>query len=1037
MDLAKSLFESRNHEGYVGKDAHTKRELELAIEPDDAEDTFIGEFSQGLTLANSLTPTPGSPFSALTPSMWPQDIIAKQLVPDDPNSQPEYRFDEFGFRVDEEDGPEQNSNKLLGIPFVEDPQHRLQWVAHLEFSHNTEVSDLTWDKVEVRLLRTDKLLTMVQSGIPHSLRPQMWMRMSGALEKKQKSELCYKDIVKMSSNDSLMSSKQIEKDLLHTMPTNACYSHTNSTGIPRLRRILRGIAWLYPEIGYCQGMGMIVASLLLFMEEENAFWIMVTIVEDLLPASYYSSTLLGIQADQRVLRTFITNYLPDTDEMLKNHDIELSLITLHWFLTLFASVVHMKILLRIWDLFFFEGSIVLFQITLSMLKMKEPHLKDLENSAQIFNALSDIPGDIDDVDTLFEVSKQLTNSMNDVMLETYRRRHLAYLMADQGALVGNPEAASNLPKQHLARRQNNSIKSRSVWFEKCYVVCFSLNFIMDDGKRENNKLKRSKTELKNVSIYLQKRNYCPLQIFESTRKQQMTNSTVGLYACPKSSIVPSTIARDVGRSNSVLYSCYNIDPMVIDHNFTKFLIWLREQTKHRSCCLDIEQLTGSLFCHLYLDMIRGGHADRASAFYKCHFSSVENKCNSPLKELINLIGNDNDLNKYKECSKLKDNFRSKKIVVPLSAESLSSLKKFVLENCHVVFLQVLQTWFDFHIITERICKDEEMMTVSSVEYPKDSKFQKLINAIRELEKEPTPIFNVHINFSKRDVSCGLLRRQCGLVAFADENVLRLMPVHALEFLFNQQDNHDQIVLTNHSGQIYCIDISPLNDLLVTGSADCTICLYNLASMTLIRKCTGHLGPVYCIKISGNAEFIVTGSMDGTARLWQPSNGNILRILTGHTQPVTCVEFHPNCLYVATGSADKNIRLWCVNKATTMRLFHASKGTIYALAFSPCGKLLASACEDKKIRVWDLLTAKVTVELRCKDSVILRLLWSTDGSEICAGTVNGVIRIWNFAKTLENCENNKQLEPIFMQALNTPQLLCIEYMFGTYGTLTAD
>jgi len=36
-----------------------------------------------------------------------------------------FRFDEFGFRVEEEDGPEQNSKKLLGIPFVEDPQHRL------------------------------------------------------------------------------------------------------------------------------------------------------------------------------------------------------------------------------------------------------------------------------------------------------------------------------------------------------------------------------------------------------------------------------------------------------------------------------------------------------------------------------------------------------------------------------------------------------------------------------------------------------------------------------------------------------------------------------------------------------------------------------------------------------------------------------------------------------------------------------------------------------------------------------------------------
>lgn len=66
----------------------------------------------------------------------------------------------------------------------------------------------------------------------------------------------------------------------------------------------------------------------------------------------------------------ICKYLPDVDVTLREHDIELSLITLHWFLTLFASVVHMKILLRIWDLFFFDGSIVLFQVTLGMLKIK-------------------------------------------------------------------------------------------------------------------------------------------------------------------------------------------------------------------------------------------------------------------------------------------------------------------------------------------------------------------------------------------------------------------------------------------------------------------------------------------------------------------------------------------------------------------------------------------------------------------------------------------------------------------------------------------
>lgn len=111
-----------------------------------------------------------------------------------------------------------------------------------------------------------------------------------------------------------------------------------------------------------------------------------------------------MQADQKVLRNLIQSYLPLVEESLKKHDIELSLITSHWFLTLFSGVVHVKILLRIWDLFFFEGSLVLFQITLSMLKMREPQLQELENSAQIFNALSDIPGDIDDVDTLLEVN---------------------------------------------------------------------------------------------------------------------------------------------------------------------------------------------------------------------------------------------------------------------------------------------------------------------------------------------------------------------------------------------------------------------------------------------------------------------------------------------------------------------------------------------------------------------------------------------------------------------------------------------------------
>ncbi|XP_063446049.1 small G protein signaling modulator 3 homolog isoform X2 [Mytilus trossulus] len=464
MEYAKSVFGGWNQDGYSSK----ATEVETLSEDEDdiaQQSGHIGMSLSHTTSPQGFVPTPGGPFSALTPSMWPEDILTKlSNQPEDPNGELDYRYDEFGFKVEEEDGPEENSSKLLSTPFVEDPQHRLKWTAYLEFTHNNEVGDLTWDKVESRLPRSDKLKSMVRLGIPHSLRPQIWMRLSGAQEKKEKSDLSYKDIVKASSNDHLMTSKQIEKDLLRTMPSNACFCNIHGTGIPRLRRVLRGLAWLYPDIGYCQGTGVIAASLLLFMEEEDAFWMMCSIIEDLLPASYYSHTLIGIQADQKVLRQILINYLPDLDLVLKEHDIELSLISLHWFLTLFASVVHMKVLLRIWDMFFNEGSTIVFQMTMGMLKMKETELKSLDNSAQIFNSLSDVPGDVQDVDELIEIAFRISGSLTDVVIESHRRKHLAYLMADQGAIV-SPQS-NNLPKQQLNKRhlrRSRSLVSTLLW----------------------------------------------------------------------------------------------------------------------------------------------------------------------------------------------------------------------------------------------------------------------------------------------------------------------------------------------------------------------------------------------------------------------------------------------------------------------------------------------------------------------------------------------------------------------------------------------
>ncbi|XP_028346464.1 small G protein signaling modulator 3 isoform X1 [Physeter macrocephalus] len=424
-------------------------------------------------MSGSHIPSASGPFSALTPSMWPQEILAKYTQKEEAVEQPDFCYDEFGFRVDKEDvlprcsriKDRATSDGADGTPrpgqLLEDPPQRLRWQAHLEFTHNHDVGDLTWDKIAISLPRSEKLRSLVLAGVPHSMRPQLWMRLSGALQKKRNSELSYREIVKDSANDETVAAKQqIEKDLLRTMPSNACFAHVSSVGVPRLRRVLRALAWLYPEIGYCQGTGMVAACLLLFLEEEDAFWMMCAIIEDLLPASYFSTTLLGVQTDQRLLRHLIVQYLPRLDRLLQEHDIELSLITLHWFLTAFASVVHIRLLLRLWDLFFYEGSLVLFQTTLGMLRLKEEELIQSENSASIFNTLSDIPSQMEDADLLLGEAMRLAGSLTDVAVESQRRKHLAYLLADQGQLLGaSPTASLSQVVRRRTQRRKSGITS--------------------------------------------------------------------------------------------------------------------------------------------------------------------------------------------------------------------------------------------------------------------------------------------------------------------------------------------------------------------------------------------------------------------------------------------------------------------------------------------------------------------------------------------------------------------------------------------------
>ena len=125
--------------------------------------------------------------------------------------------------------------------------------------------------------------------------------------------------------------------------------------------------------------------------------------------------------------------------------------------------------------------------------------------------------------------------------------------------------------------------------------------------------------------------------------------------------------------------------------------------------------------------------------------------------------------------------------------------------------------------------------------------------------------------------------------------------------------------TGHDGAVYTAAFSPDGKLVVTGGYDKLVMIWNPDEVQPVDikrldgqpdakpnylRLAGHDGPVRSVAFSPNGQLVLSGSEDNTIRVWDVATGETVNALRGHGSSVRACAFSPDGQLVLSGGDDE-------------------------------------------------------------------------------------------------------------------------------------
>ncbi|WP_017300100.1 serine/threonine-protein kinase [Nodosilinea nodulosa] len=201
-------------------------------------------------------------------------------------------------------------------------------------------------------------------------------------------------------------------------------------------------------------------------------------------------------------------------------------------------------------------------------------------------------------------------------------------------------------------------------------------------------------------------------------------------------------------------------------------------------------------------------------------------------------------------------------------------------------------------------------------------------------------------------------------------------------------------IKGHARGVNDVAIDRRGQMLVSCGDDATIKVWNLGDGTLRNTLKGHMRDVTAIALGSSGNLLASASEDGTLKLWNLSQGTLHKTLPSLAGMLKTVAWASADQQLVSGGLDNTIRLWNVQTAAVIKTFIGHTNTVNQVAVSPDARLMASASKDRTVRLWDLATGALLQTLQGHTQEVNTVAFLPDGKRLVSGSGDGTLRLWN-------------------------------------------